>query len=85
MRQWRRTRREHIGGSALSGHRRSGAGQSSVFTAFSLGLRAVAMARMHFFSDKGNYSYGDIDELRDLGMTEEGTFKSSLPMSLVDL
>lgn len=43
------------------------------------------MARMHFFSDKGNYSYGDIDELRDLEMTEEATFKFFLPMSLVDL
>ena len=36
------------------------------------------------FSDKGNYSYGDIDELRDLGKTEEGIFKFFLPMSLVD-
>ena len=42
------------------------------------------MARMHFFLTRGNYSYGDIDELRDLGKTEEGIFKFFLPMSLVD-
>ena len=60
---------------------RSRAGQSSVFTAFSLGLKAVAMPRMHLFSDKGTIA---IDELRDLGKTEEGIFKFFLPMSLVD-
>ena len=54
---------------------------SSVFTAFSLGLKAVAMPRMRFFSDKGTIA---IDELRDLGKTEEGIFKFFLPMSLVD-